>query len=131
MQQVSVNPWAWSKALGYDQGVLVTAPARQLICAGQTAVDGAGAPQHPGDMRAQLGLALDNLEAVLAAGGMGLANLVRLGVFATDVDALMPHMDVLGRRLGAAGVAPPMTLLGVTRLALPPLLVELEAVAMG
>jgi enamine deaminase RidA (YjgF/YER057c/UK114 family) len=33
--------------------------------------------------------------------------------------------------LGAAGVAPAMTLVGVTRLALPPLMVELEAVAMG
>lgn len=131
MQKVSVNPWSWSKPLGYDQAVLVTSATRQLICAGQTAVDGNGAPQHPGDMRAQLGLALDNLEAVLAAGGMGLAQLVRIGVFATDVDALLPHMDVLGRRLGAAGVAPAMTLVGVTRMALPPLMVELEAVAMG
>jgi enamine deaminase RidA (YjgF/YER057c/UK114 family) len=131
MQKVSVNPWSWSKPLGYDQGVLVTGAARQLICAGQTSVDAEGRPLHPGDMRAQLGLALHNLEAVLAAGGMGLANLVRLGVFATDVDAVLPHLDVLGAWLGAAGVAPPMTLLGVTRLALPPLMVELEAVAMG
>jgi len=131
MQKVSVNPWSWSKALGYDQGVLVTETARQLICAGQTSVDAEGVPQHPGDMRAQLGLALDNLEAVLAAGGMGLANLVRLGVFATDVEALLPQMEVLGRRLGAAGATPAMTLLGVTRLALPPLMVELEAVAMA
>jgi hypothetical protein len=36
---------------------------------------------------------------------------------------------VLGARLGAAGVTPPSTLLGVNRLAFPELLVELEATA--
>jgi len=41
-----------------------------LNCAGQTAVDADGNPQHPDDMRSQIILALDNLEAVLGAADM-------------------------------------------------------------
>lgn len=124
-----VNPWPWSLPLGYNQAEIVTGQTRQLICSGQTAVDATGAPQHPGDMRGQLALALDNLQAVLDAAGMSLANIVRLNVYATDVDAALRNFDLLGQRFGPLGIAPPMTLLGVSRLALPPLMIELEVTA--
>ena len=129
MQRTPANPWDWSLRLGYNQGEIIEGAARQLICAGQTAVDDTGAPQHPGDMRAQIALALDNLEAVLAKAGMGLSDVIRLGIYATDVDEALKHFDLLGTRFGPAGCAPPMTLLGVTRLAIPGLLFEIEATA--
>jgi hypothetical protein len=66
MQRTPVNPWDWSLKLGYNQAEIIVGTSRQLICAGQTAVDGVGNPQHPGDMRGQISLALDNLEGVLA-----------------------------------------------------------------
>ena len=129
MRRTAVNPWDWSLKLGYNQAEIVEGSARQLVCAGQTAVDAAGTPRHPGDMRAQIGLALDNLEAVLAGAGMDLRNVVRLGVFTTDVDEALRHFDLLGMRFGPIGCAPPMTLVGVTRLAIPGLLFEIEATA--
>lgn len=129
MKRTSVNPWPWSLNLGYNQAELLVDASRHLVCAGQTAVDADGNPQHPGDMRSQIALALDNLEAVLNAAGMGLANVVRLNVYTTDVDETLRHLEVLGSRFGPAGAAPPMTLLGIARLALPPLLFELEATA--
>lgn len=129
MNRTPVNPWPWSLKLGYNQAELVESPTRHLICAGQTAVDADGNPQYPGDMRGQITLALDNLEAVLTAAGMTLANITRLTIFATDVDEALKNFDVLGRRMGPAGAAPPMTLLGVTRLAMPPLMIEIEATA--
>jgi enamine deaminase RidA (YjgF/YER057c/UK114 family) len=129
MQRTPVNPWPWSLALGYNQAELVTTASRHLTCAGQTAVDAHGTPQHQGDMRSQLFLALDNLESVLNAAGMGLADITRLGIFTTDVDAALQNFDILGARMGRAGAAAPMTLLGVTRLALPQLLIEIEATA--
>lgn len=131
MKRTPVNPWDWSLKLGYNQGEVIQAATRQLVCAGQTAVDGNGAPQHPDDMRGQVALALDNLEAVLTEAGMGLGNVTRLGIFATDVDAALQNFDLLGQRFGPAGVAPPMTLLGVTRLAIPGLMFEIEATAMA
>jgi enamine deaminase RidA (YjgF/YER057c/UK114 family) len=129
MNRTPVNPWPWSLKLGYNQAELVEAATRHLNCAGQTAVDADGNPQYPGDMRGQITLALDNLEAVLTAAGMTLANITRLTIFATDVDEALKNFDVLGRRMGPAGAAPPMTLLGVTRLAMPPLMIEIEATA--
>jgi enamine deaminase RidA (YjgF/YER057c/UK114 family) len=129
MKRTPVNPWDWSLKLGYNQAEIITGTSRQLICAGQTAVDDAGNPQHPGDMRGQIGLALDNLEAVLAGADMNLSNIIRLGVFATDVDEALKNFDLLGMRFGPIQCAPPMTLLGVTRLAIPGLLFEIEATA--
>jgi len=129
MERIAVNPWDWSLTLGYNQAEVVTGAKRQVTVAGQTAVDGTGAPQHPGDMRAQITLALDNLEAVLADAGMDLSNITRLGVYATDVDEALKNFDLMGMRFGPQQSAPPMTLLGVQRLAIPGLLFEIEASA--
>jgi enamine deaminase RidA (YjgF/YER057c/UK114 family) len=129
VERSAVNPVTWSVELGFNQGELVTGQTRTLYCSGQTAMDGDGRPRHDGDMAAQLALSLDNLEAVLGKAGMSLANVVRLTVYTTDVDGLFPHYGVLAARLGAARVAPATTMLGVTRLAVPGQLVELEATA--
>lgn len=129
MERTAVNPWAWSVEMGYNQGEIVSGHTRTLYCSGQTAMSDEGKPQHDGDMAAQLALTLDNLEAVLGEAGMSLANLVRLNVYTTDVDLLFQHYGVLASRLGAAGVAPATTMLGVTRLAIPTLMVELEGTA--
>lgn len=129
MERTAVNPWDWSIKLGYNQAEVIEGATRHVICAGQTAADGTGTPQHPGDMRAQIGLALDNLEAVLRGAGMDLGNVIKLGVYATDVDEALKNFDLMGMRFGPHRVAPPMTLLGVTRLAIPGLLFEIEATA--
>lgn len=129
MQRTAINPWDWSLKLGYNQAELIEGPFRQLICAGQTSVDYEGNPRHPGDMRGQIGLALDNLEAVLSKAGMGLQDVVRLVVYTTDVDAALGNFDLLGMRFGPVRNAPPMTLVGVSRLAIPGLLFEIEATA--
>ncbi|WP_051133699.1 RidA family protein [Nocardia paucivorans] len=115
--------------MGFNQGELVSGHTRTLYCSGQTATNDAGEPQHAGDMAAQLALSLDNLEAVLEKAGMSPANLVRLNVYTTDVDLLLQHYDVLASRLGASESAPATTMLGVTRLATPTLMVELEGTA--
>ena len=129
MERKAVNPWDWSLKIGFNQAEIIEGQRRQLICSGQTSVDADGNPQHPGDMRAQVGLAMDNLEAVLAAADMTLANVVRFNVYTTDVDEFLASADDADARFRAAGVRPPSTLLGVTRLASPELLVELEATA--
>ncbi len=131
MERTAVNPWTWSADMGYNQGECVSGHTRTLYCAGQTAMSGDGKPQHADDVVAQLALSLDNLEAVLGKASMSLANLVRLNVYTTDIDRLFEHYGVLASRLGVASVAPPTTMLGVTRLALPDLMVELEGTAVA
>ncbi|MET9768684.1 RidA family protein [Streptomyces sp. NPDC006415] len=131
MERNAVNPVSWSTEMGFNQGEVVSGHSRTLYISGQTAMSSEGKPEHDGDMAAQLALSLDNIEAVLAEAGMTLANLVRLNVYTTDVDVLFQHYGVLAGRLGAAQVAPTTTMLGVTRLAIPGQLVELEGTAVA
>ena len=120
MERTAVNPVTWSKELGFDQGQLISDVTRTLYVSGQTSMSREGRPQHEGDVA-----------AVLREADMTLENLVRLSVYTTDVDALMPHYGVLAGRLGAAGAAPTTTMLGVVRLAVPGQVVELEGTAVG
>jgi enamine deaminase RidA (YjgF/YER057c/UK114 family) len=129
MERTSINPVPWSLTLGFDQAVLIDGHQRQLVCGGQDAVDADGNPQHPGDMAAQLELSLDNLEAVLADADMTLANVVRLNVYTTDFDELVKHWSTLVGRFANPDGRFATTLLGVTRLFAPQLLVMLEATA--
>ena len=92
-------------------------------------MDREGNPQHPGDMRGQITLALNNLEAVLKGAEMDLSNVIKLGVYATDVDEALKNFDLMGMRFGPHQISPPMTLLGLTRLAIPSLLFGIEATA--
>ena len=126
-----VNPWSWSEAFGYQQANLVEGAGRTLYCAGQTSVDADGNPMHVDDVPAQLELALDNLEAVLARAGMTLGDVVRLSYFTTDLDAFYAGYGPIVGRLHAAGCRAAGTLVEVTRLALPGLAVEMEATAIA
>ncbi|MBF6214799.1 RidA family protein [Nocardia puris] len=131
MERTAVNPVTWSVELGFNQGEVVSGQTRTLYISGQTAMNSEGKPEHEGDMSAQLALSIDNVEAVLREAGMSVADLVRLNVYTTDVDLLFQHYGVLAARLGAAGVAPTTTMLGVTRLAIPGQMVELEGTAVA
>ena len=126
-----INPWTWQEQYGFVHGNVVPADARTVYVAGQAAVDGEGNPILAGDMVAQVDASLDNIEAVLREAGMTLANVVRLNIYTTDVDAFFGAHPTLVKRLDAAGCKPASTLLGVARLAFPEMLVELEATAAG
>jgi enamine deaminase RidA (YjgF/YER057c/UK114 family) len=115
--------------LGFDQGQLIEGPQRLLVCSGQDSVDANGNSVHPGDMAAQLELALDNLEAVLSAADMTLADVVRLNVYTTDFGEFVQHWASVTDRFGNSDDRFVTSLLGVTRLFTPALLVLLEATA--
>ena len=76
-----------------------------------------------------MGQALDNLEAVLEEAGARLSDVVRLNIYTTDVDRFLEAYGSLAGRQAEAGCRPASTLVGVTRLAYPEMLVEIEATA--
>ena len=67
-----------------------------------------------------------HLEATLAEADSSLADVLRVGVFITDPDDLMPVCEVVGRKL--KDVRPANTTV-CTRLAMPEMKVEIEATA--
>ena len=129
MKQKIINPWTWQEPFAFVQGKEISGHQRVLFLAGQASVDGNGKLLHEGDMRKQLAQALDNLETVLRAAGMDLSNIVRLSYFTTDVDRFFKEHDVIIERLNKAGCHSVGSLLGVSRLAFPGLLIEMEATA--
>jgi enamine deaminase RidA (YjgF/YER057c/UK114 family) len=129
MEQRKINPWAWQNQFAFSQAIEVSGATRVLYCAGQTSVDAEGRPIHVGDMRGQIELAFQNLETVLKAAGFALGDVARLNYYTTDVDSFLAAYEVAASHLAKAGCQPSSTLLAVTRLAFPELLVEVEATA--
>jgi enamine deaminase RidA (YjgF/YER057c/UK114 family) len=128
VEKRAVNPWTWQEQFGFEQAIETTGAERALFCAGQTSVDPNGAPLHEGDMKAQVEQALENVETVLREAGFEPSDVTRLNVYTTDVDAfIQSSADIT--RLNDAGARFSSTLLGVSRLAFPELMVELEATA--
>ena len=130
MERRIINPWTWQEQFGFNNGHEVTGAERTLYLAGQVSLDDDGQLVHEGDMAGQINQSIDNIETILTAADMTLANVVRLTIYTTDVGLLLENGAALGR-FGAAGCQQAQTLLGVARLAFPELLIELEATAVA
>ena len=99
-----------------------------LHVSGIVAVDGAGALVGGNDVVAQTSQVLDNMRAVLAAGGCGFEDVVKVTIYLTDIDD-RPKINPL--RQDAFGAArPASTLVEVPRLAVAGAKVEIECVAL-
>jgi enamine deaminase RidA (YjgF/YER057c/UK114 family) len=96
MERRIINPWTWTDHYGVAQAVEITGASRTLICSGQIAVDAEGHPLHAGDMKAQLKLALDNLETVLRQADFTFSDVVRLNVYTTHMDAFVAEVAESG-----------------------------------
>jgi enamine deaminase RidA (YjgF/YER057c/UK114 family) len=131
MQARPINPQTWLAAFNINQAIEVTGGQRVLYVSGQTSNDANGAPMHPGDLVAQFKLAWKNLVEVLAAANMTPKNIVRLNFYTTDVDAFMAKAGEMVPVFAEEGCKPTSTLLGVTRLFEPSIMLEIEATAVG
>ncbi|MBV8361529.1 MAG: RidA family protein [Deltaproteobacteria bacterium] len=127
----AINPQTWLGAFNVNQAIEVTGGQRVLYVSGQTSNDAAGTPMHAGDLTAQFKLAWQNLVEVLAAADMKPENIVRLNFYTTDVDAFMAKAGELVPIFARAGCKPVSTLLGITRLFQPGIMIEIEATAVA
>ena len=131
MEKRAINPTEWLLGFNINHGIEVSGAKRTLFLSGQTATDAEGAPQHAGDLPAQFRLAWSNLKDALAEAGMDATNIVRLNMYTTDVPAFMAAAEELVTVMAGDGCQPVSTLLGVTALFEPEVMVELEATAVA
>ncbi len=121
-----INPKSVPGPGFYSQGVEASGAGRTLYVSGQVGVG----PNGPGkDIGEQAGLAIANLNAVLAEAGMTNDNIAKLTIYLTDPANVPGFVEAAAGTLPA--VPPATTLLIVKALAAPELLIEIEAVAVG
>jgi len=97
--------------------------------AGHGPYDECGRVLHPGDLTAQLALAVVRLEQALAEAGLAPADLVRITVRTTGQVPVEEVLDRLVERLEAVGADPLVGVERVDRLPDPGMLVAIDAVA--
>jgi len=111
----------------YSHAAIVEGASRRLVVSGQIGVAPDGTVLPGGED--QIRQALANLGAILAAHGMGPANIVKMGVFLTDRGLIPAWRAEREKLLGT--LAPASTLLIVAGLADPRFVFEVEAEAVA
>jgi enamine deaminase RidA (YjgF/YER057c/UK114 family) len=123
-----INPAELARPSGFSHAVAAT--GRMVFLAGQTGVDRDGNVTD-GGVVPQFERALTSLLTALGAAGGLPSDLVSLTIYLTDMADYQAHAREIGavwRRL-AGTEYPAMAAVGVTRLWLPELLVEIQGIA--
>jgi enamine deaminase RidA (YjgF/YER057c/UK114 family) len=125
-----VNPPELGTPPGYSQVVEVRAE-RMIFIAGQTALDQKGDLVGRGDFAAQAAQVFRNLSAALQSVGCTASNLVKLTVFLRNMDDLSTYREARNRFFATTTppAAPAVTLIEVSKLYGPDLMIEIEAIA--
>jgi len=131
MKTRAINPTPWLQHFNMNHAIEVTGASRTLFLSGQTSTNADGDPLHPGDLVAQFQTALDNLKAALSEADMEPTHIVRMNIYTTDVAQFMEKADDIIPIFAADGVQPVCTLLGISALFDPDLMVEIEATAVA
>jgi len=131
MDKQYVNP----KALGapprfYSHAVALEGPARLVYVSGQVSWGPDGKVVGAGDMRAQCEQVFKNLTTVLRAAGAGWGDIIKMNSYMVGINAenVAAFREVRSGYLKAKQM-PASTLVGVTSLVQPELLLEVEVVA--
>lgn len=126
-----VKPKRFGPPLGMYSHGMVAPGGEIVVVAGQVGMDERRAVAV-GDVGAQTRQALENVRAIVEAAGCTMQHIVRLQTFLTHAEDIPGFMAARGEvfpKYFPNGAYPPNTLLVVSRLVQPELLVEIEAMA--
>jgi enamine deaminase RidA (YjgF/YER057c/UK114 family) len=125
--KTQINPWSWQDQRGFSQAWKIEDGRTVVFVSGQVSVSDDGQLMHADDFPAQVRRVFENLRTVLDDAGGSLADVVKLGVFLTDISRMPEYGRVKAEFF--TGKQPASTAVGVSALAMPGMLIEVEAVA--
>lgn len=99
-----------------------------ILVSGQTANDGHGTLVGPNDFDAQARQVFHNLDRVLKAGGSGLDSVIKVNIYLTDMSNFPKIVEL--RKQYFSKPYPADTIVEVNALALPGMMIEIEAMAL-
>lgn len=121
-----INPPALPTPRGYTHVVEATG-GRTIYVSGQVALDKHGRVVGAGDFAAQTRQVFENLKLALGAADASLDDIVKITVFVTDVAQTPAFREIRDEYLTKA--KPASSLVQITALFMPELLIEIEAIA--
>jgi enamine deaminase RidA (YjgF/YER057c/UK114 family) len=125
-----LNPPGLFHHPNYTRVLTVEKPSKLIYIAGQTPADDNYQPLHPGDFRAQYAAVLDGLTLQLRAAGATWDDVVFRRMYALDAPAFLKVLNDRTLPVPSDANRPsPSTLIGVTALANPGFLIEVEIMA--
>lgn len=127
MDKTQINPWTWQDRAGFSQAWRVDAAKSIVFVSGQAPISGGGELVGEGDFDAQTRQVLENLRTVLTEAGASLEAIVKITVYLTDIGRLRDFGRIKADFI--PGKQPASTALEVSALALPGMMVEVEAIA--
>jgi 2-iminobutanoate/2-iminopropanoate deaminase len=127
MERQQVNPWTWQDAAGFSQAWRVDAASSLVFVAGQGPISPDGALVGRDDFDAQVRQTFENMRTVLEQSGASFESIVKLMVFLTDITLLRDFGRVRSEFI--TGPAPASTAVQIGALAVPGMMVEVEAIA--
>jgi 2-iminobutanoate/2-iminopropanoate deaminase len=127
LDKQQINPWTWQDQLGFSQAWRVDGPQTVVFLSGQAPISPQGDLVGEGDFEAQTRQVFENLRAVLDQSGAGLDSIVRVTVYVTDTGRLRDYARIKAEYI--PGPQPASTAIGVASLALPGMMIEVEATA--
>ena len=134
MEKKSYNYSAWTPGI-FSEAVTITnmGKGKFIFLAGVGSEDEngpRGAIRHRGDFLAQCAYAYDKIKRALAANGSSLQDAVKMTVYVTDMRYRLDWAKCSGEAFAGATV-PAQTLLGISQLAFPEMMLEIDVTAVA
>lgn len=125
MDKQQINPWRWQDQFGFSQAWRVDGAHTIVLLSGQGPMSAEGRLVGEGDFETHARQVFENLQTVLQQSGATFESIVKLVVYVTDTSKLRDYARVKAEYI--PGPQPASTAIGVASLALPGMLIEVDA----
>ena len=136
MVRRAINPENnWAKEFQFHQGEIIEETQRLFYISGQISAESdSTSPMGvsiigKGNQKEQLIIVLKKIDTLLEKAEMSRKNLIQIRFYTVDIQNFMENYNIYASWIQEAGIKPTNSVIGVTGIAHPDAMIEIEAVA--